>query len=157
MKVGAIAIPISDYIVAGESLASAHKKLKAQEMPALPVLQGNTLMGMLSAKDITIANLTEPTVETTSPPRTVGNLKLSGVVSSTEDGDVDALMLKATEKGASYVAVLDEEGKPTALVDLSPYQQHIKPRWSLESNDEILDESLKESFPASDPASPARG
>ncbi len=155
MKIGAIAIPISDYVVSGESLASAHRKLKAQEMPALPVVQGNTLVGILSAKDLAIANLTEPAIATNSSPQTVGNLHLSGVVSSTEDGDVDALMLKATEKGASYVAVVDEIGRPTALVDLSPYQQHITPRWSLQTNDEILDESLKESFPANDPASPA--
>lgn len=157
MKVGAIAIPISDYLVPGETLASAHRKIKAQEVVALPVLRGNSLVGMLSAKDLAIANLTEPTVETTYPPKKVENLKLSGVITSTEDGDVDALMLKATEKGASYVAVIDSEGTPTGLVDLSPYQQHIKPRWSLQDDDEILDESLKESFPASDPASPTRG
>jgi|GEM_PF-6878876 len=154
MKIGVIATPIGDYIVANESLDSAQRKLKNQNVPALPVLRQDSLIGMLSAKDIAIANLTEPTVESRYPPRRVEDLSLSKVVGSNEDEDVDSLIEKATATGADYITVMGEGGRPQALVDLSPYQHHLRKQRVPPAQQQQLDESLKESFPASDPVPP---
>lgn len=157
MKIGAITNPINDYIESTDTLPTAHRRMRAQEMTALPVLRGGELIGVLTTKDIAVANLTEPLPETEEEAQTIEDIHLSGVITGTEDSDLDVLILKATERGASHVAMLDEQGKPIGMADLSPYQQHVQDRRSLETNSEVLDESLKDSFPASDPASPVRG
>lgn len=157
MKIGAITQPISDYIESTDTLPTAHRRMRAQEVTALPVLRGNVLIGVLTTKDITIANLTEPLPDSEEEAQIIDDLHLSKVIIGTEDGDLDVLVLKAREKGASHVALVDSEGKPIGIVDLSPYQQHVQDRRSLETDSEILDESLKESFPASDPVAPIQG
>lgn len=142
MKVEAIVKP-TRCLKLEDFLSTAIKRMQEEDSTALPVIdKDGTLVGVVSLASAQEAidrspelSLENTLVETATLPQ---NFDCTG------DDEVADLLPKATKHNLSQLAVTDSSGRITGIMDLAIFR-----------HDEKLDEAVEETFPASDPISPA--
>ena len=108
------------------SVAEAAKKMKSLDVGALPVCDGERLVGMITDRDITI----EATAESRDPDYTrVRDIMTPEIIYCFEDQDVEATERIMQEKQIRRLPVLSREKRLVgivALADLARKTSNIK-------------------------------
>lgn len=144
MKVEAIVKP-TRCLKLEDFLSTAIKRMEEEDSTALPVIDsGGNLVGVVSLASTQAAidrspelSLENTLVETATLPQTFD---------CTGDDEVSDLLPKATKHDLGQIAVTDSSGRILGVADLAAFRHRV---------DEKLDEAVEETFPASDPISPA--
>jgi CBS domain-containing protein len=150
MKIESILPPLSRYLRPNASLSAVARLLEVERLTALPVVNyDGTIQGIITAQDVVAANADASDSE---EARVASQLVRSDVVTCTLADEVVSVASQAKSQNCTHVAVIDDSGNLLGIADLSPYQD---PLHEVQHREEVLDEALEETFPASDPISPA--
>ncbi|MHC4728705.1 MAG: CBS domain-containing protein [Planctomycetota bacterium] len=125
------------------NLVEAAEKMKLLEVGALPVCEGDSLVGMLTGRDVIVRAIAEGK----NPLRTsVGEIMTPDVFSCYEDDDIHDAAEVMEEKSIHRLLVLNIRNKPVGFVSLADF--------ACKSRDERLAWEILEKI--SEPACPHR-
>jgi CBS domain-containing protein len=125
------------------NLVDAAEKMKSLEVGALPVWEGDSLVGMLTDRDIIVRAIAEGK----NPLGTsVGEIMTPNVFSCYEDDDIHDAAEVMEEKSIHRLLVLNSRNKPVGFVSLADF--------ACKSRDERLAWEILEKI--SEPACPHR-
>jgi len=105
-----------EHVRPEETLQDAAVKMRELEIGALPVYDGNYLLGMLSDRDITVRAVAEGMNCATTP---VTEIMSPDVVSCYDDETVEDAARLMKQRLIRRLIVLDHEGKLTGIVALA--------------------------------------
>lgn len=148
MKIESIVQPISHHLTPNHKLSDVAKLLEQEGKNAFPVINNDgTLLGLITKQEVADASAATP--DDAQAHATIAELVKPVDVTCTPNDDVATL---ANQLGSqTHVAVVDDLGNLVGIADLSSYQTGTS---DVEHREDILDEALDETFPASDPISP---
>lgn len=150
MQVKSIMKPLKRFLQPGDDLGTADQMFKEESVSILPVCdQSGTLVGTIDGREVAEALFQSPDSSETALVEVLMSPRL---ISCLEGDDVMALALKARDEGLSHAMVLDEQGGLIGVAHLTPYQHQREPNAGRQ--DTTLDNTLEQTFPASDPVPP---
>jgi CBS domain-containing protein len=114
MQIKEVMTPGPEIISPEASLAEAATMMKKLDVGSLPVCNGDTVVGWITDRDITI----RATAERRNPDATVGEAMSPKVVFCRENDDVDACARLMEEKQIRRLPVLNAERRLVGIVAL---------------------------------------
>lgn len=150
MKIESILQPLNHYLRPNDRLPAVAKLLEVKGLNALPVVEyDGTMLGVVTSQDLVMASTD---FSDSAKARVVSELVKPECLTCTLADEVVSVANQAKNQNCTHVTVVDDSGNLLGIADLSPYQD---PLHDFQHREETLDEALEETFPASDPISPA--
>jgi CBS domain-containing protein len=141
MKVKEIMTKDAITIRADSRLTEAAQKMREREVGALPVVDGDNLVGMITDRDIIVWAIAE---EKDPGETCVSEIMTPEVFHCRGDDEIEEAAKIMEEKSIHRLLVLDEKGKPAGFVSLADF--------AVKSHDEHLTGELLHRI--SEPARP---
>ncbi|BES71312.1 hypothetical protein RE428_23300 [Marinobacter nanhaiticus D15-8W] len=144
---------VDRFLLTTDTVEHAASLFRRNSPPVVPVIDSWCIRGLVTAEDM--AEQTDPAIETRA--FSVRGIMQSDVSCCRASDDWQAICRKYAGHVTGYLLVLDDAGHPVGTVtgqELMKGEKEGPAAWGLENE---LDEAVDETFPASDPISPAGG